>query len=38
MKAAVEATEVIRTWDDHLWSHEKLLEKYKSSKENGITS
>jgi len=31
MKAAVDSTEAIRQWEDHMWPFEKLVENMKTS-------
>jgi len=38
MGAAVEATEEIRRWEEHLWDHNKIFEKLHSSRTDGLTS
>jgi magnesium-transporting ATPase (P-type) len=37
MKDAVDSTEAIRQWEDHMWPLEKLAENLKTSKDNGLT-
>jgi sodium/potassium-transporting ATPase subunit alpha len=37
MKAAVEATEEIRRWEEHLWNVDKLLEKFHTSRTGGLS-
>ncbi len=38
MGAAVEATEEIRKWEEHMWDLSKLLQKFNTTKEGGLTS
>jgi sodium/potassium-transporting ATPase subunit alpha len=38
MGAAVEATEEIRKWEEHMWNTEKLFQKFHTSKDNGLTA
>lgn len=38
MKAAVDSTEAIRQWEDHMWPFEKLEENMKTTKEKGLTT
>jgi hypothetical protein len=37
MGAAVEATEEIRKWEEHMWNTEKLFQKFHTSKDSGLT-
>ena len=36
MGAAVEATEEIRKWEEHMWDLPKLFQKFNTSKEGGL--
>lgn len=38
MRDAVDSTEQIRQWEDHMWELPKLEETLKTTKENGQTS
>ncbi len=38
MGAAVEATEEIRKWEEHLWNLDKLLQKFNTSKDTGLST
>jgi sodium/potassium-transporting ATPase subunit alpha len=38
MKDAVDSTEAIRQWEDHMWPLEKLCENMKTSREKGLTT
>jgi len=38
MNAAVEATEEIRRWEEHMWGTDKLLSKFSSDAAHGLTS
>ena len=37
MHDAIDSNEQIRTWEDHMWSLDKLCENFKSSKDKGLT-
>jgi len=37
MKDAVDSTEQIRQWEDHMWPVEKLEENLKTNKDKGLT-
>ena len=38
MGAAVEATEEIRKWEEHMWNLDKLLQKFNTSKDTGLST
>jgi sodium/potassium-transporting ATPase subunit alpha len=38
MGAAVEATEEIRKWEEHMWNLDKLLQKFNTSKDIGLNT
>jgi sodium/potassium-transporting ATPase subunit alpha len=37
MNAAVEATEEIRKWEEHMWDHDKLYQKFGTNRTTGLT-